>query len=115
MASDLKHIPTIRNPELYAELHWEWRECVLCLATWPLSLHHVCKHPRDDVRGNLVMVCGDGVSGCHGLLEAHAPTELFQLGRHILTERADIVAHLVWRLGEEEAREWLRRNLWVDL
>ncbi len=74
-----------------------------------LSLHHVLKHPRDDVRGNLVMLCGDGVRGCHGRMEAHDPVVERLLAEHISDARPDIFEHLEWRLGHDGAREWLRR------
>lgn len=78
-----------------------------------LSLHHICKHPRDDVRGNLVMLCGDGVRGCHGLIEARSAPTCARLGRYVLRERPDVLEHLDWRFGPLTP-EWLRRHLWID-
>jgi hypothetical protein len=106
-------------------LHHEWDECAICQSTgWDdcdgqrewvgLSLHHVCKHPRDDVRGNLVLLCGDGVRGCHGRIEAWDAVTLRLLGEHILEERPDTIAHLEWRFGEEGAQAWLQRHLKLD-
>lgn len=102
-----------RDSALLRQLHREWRECALCLETFRLSLHHVIKHPRDDVRGNLIMLCGDGVQGCHGRVEAHDPVVSRLLGEHIRDERPDVVEHVVARLGEEAAREWLLRQTGV--
>jgi hypothetical protein len=76
----------VRDPWLLRRLHHEWKECALCGATGPqLSLHHLRKHPRDDTEENLVMLCGSGTTGCHGLIEAndaetHATLEAY-LGR----------------------------------
>lgn len=111
---DPKPVPRIRDALLLRNLHFEWRECVVCGDVGRLSLHHVCKHPRDDVRANLVMVCGDGVQGCHGRIEAHDPIVCRLLGEHIRDHRPDIIEHLTWRMGNDSVREWLRRNLWLD-
>lgn len=104
-------------------LHHEWKECVLCHSVGlgvnfvpvGLSLHHILKHPRDDVRENLVMLCGDGVRGCHGHIEARDPVTCKLLGEHILEFRPDVVSHLGWRLGGPvAASEWLQRHLHVS-
>ena len=79
-----------------------------------MSLHHILKHPRDDVRGNLVMLCGHGTAGCHGLIEAHDARTLSLLGRHVISKRDDVIAHLYARLGVEAAEEFLRQTLLVD-
>ena len=120
-APDLKPPPRIRDRELLVALHHEWRECALCMGLgfgssfeWiGLSLHHVCKHPRDDVRGNLVMLCGDGTRGCHGLVEARDAKTLRWLGEHIIEERPDILEYLAWRKGET-AWEWFRLQFGID-
>lgn len=59
-----------------------------------LSLHHVSKHPRDDLRENLVMLCGDGVRGCHGKIEAHDHETIQALNHYLLASRPDVVEHL---------------------
>lgn len=51
------------------------RRCLLCPEqAW--TLHHLV--PRslggDDVRENLVPLCGSGTTGCHGLIEANNVT-----------------------------------------
>jgi hypothetical protein len=102
----------IRDPDLLRRLHYEWVECVICgVAGIRLSLHHVLKNPRQDVREGLVMLCGDGVQGCHGLIESHDPEAYRALAEHIVNERPDVVAHLERRLDKAAAREWLRRHL----
>lgn len=126
-APDWKPEGRIRNPELLRELHKEWRECALCGSIgWEhspvpenrvwigLSLHHINKHPRDDLRGNLVMVCGHGTAGCHGLIESNSAEHRGILGIYIVQNRPDTVEYLDWRLGGlERADEWLQRMLWV--
>lgn len=104
----------IRNPELLAELHLRWKECALCRATWPLSLHHIVKHPRNDVEGNLVMLCGDGVQGCHGMIEAGDQNTLYALGRHIHDERYDSIVYIYEHLGATAGREWMRQHLLLE-
>lgn len=79
-----------------------------------LSLHHFVKHPRDDLRGNLVMLCGHGTAGCHGLVEAHHEETLRALGKYVLAERGDTITHLYERLGAAPAQEFLHRNLLID-
>jgi HNH endonuclease. len=126
---DPKPEKRIKDSDLLRELHLEWKECALCRSIgetregvpnpeglrWiGLSLHHIVKHPKDDVRGNLVMLCGHGTAGCHGLIEAHDPDTLKDLGRYILTTRGDTIAHLYERLGATAARAFLSRNLLVD-
>lgn len=97
----------VRNPVLLKILHVEWRECALCGATGPrLSLHHLRKHPRDDVRPNLVMLCGDGVHGCHGDVEAGDRAKRLDLGTYLLAHRPDAVDFL--------GLPWIRRTLYAD-
>lgn len=103
----------VRDPELLRELHLEWKECALCRATGQLSLHHISKHPRDDERGNLVMLCGSGTTGCHGKIEARDEETLYALGRYILRSRGDVISYLYERLGAVAAQDYLRRTLLV--
>jgi len=105
----------VDDPELLRRLRWEWRgQCALedeTCVTW-LSLHHIHKHPRDDVRPNLVMLCGDGVAGHHGRIEHADRAARAALAGHILSERPDTVGYLIEKLrGAEQAMEWLRRYL----
>lgn len=110
---DPKPKPRIRDPQLLKFLHVIWKECALCRATDVLSVHHINKHPRDDVEGNCVMLCGSGTTGCHGLIEAHDHPTIIKLGTHILESRNDTIAHLFERKGPA-AKEWIRINLLVD-
>ena len=87
----------------------------MCLATAvELSLHHIHKHPRDDLRANLVMLCGDGTTGCHGKIEAHDSVTSLQLGRYLLEVRRDAIEYLAQKTGGPEARsEWMLRQFGV--
>ena len=116
---DPKPVGRVRDPALLKSLHKEWQECALCYGTQfsegRLSLHHIHKHPRDDVRGNLVMLCGDGVMGCHGRVEAHDPVAMRLLGEHIVDQRPDVVAYLVEQRGETGASAWIFRQYRVSI
>jgi hypothetical protein len=101
----------IKDPELLRQLHIAWRECSLCGATGRLSLHHINRHPRDDVRGNLVMLCGSGTTGCHGLIEARDTTKRWELAFYIREHRPDTLLYLEARFDVEGADNWLRRVL----
>lgn len=102
----------ISDPELLRHLHWEWVECAICgVAGVRLSLHHVLKSPRQDLREGLVMLCGDGVQGCHGLIESNDREARRALAQHIIDCRPDIFRHLIDRLGEVAAADWIDRRL----
>ena len=110
---DPRPIGRIKDPALFGVLHLRWRECVLCGANNLLSVHHINKHPRDDVEANLVMLCGHGTTGCHGLVEARNSEKLEELGAYILRARGDTIEYLYARLGPVGAQDWMRRNLLV--
>jgi hypothetical protein len=109
--ADPKPEPRVSDPELLRCLHRRWRECAVCgTSSGRLSLHHIRKHPRDDVEGNLVMLCGSGTTGCHGAVEAHDEKTLRRLRDHIECCRADTIDYLDWRLGGlDRATDWLDR------
>lgn len=111
--SDPRPRARVKDPELLRALHLVWRECVLCGAVDPLSLHHISKHPRDDVIGNLCMLCGSGTTGCHGLVEARDEDTVRELGAFIVAARSDVVSYLASSKGEQAAEEWMRQNLLV--
>jgi hypothetical protein len=114
MTADPKAPPRVRDPELMRRLHEEVTECEVTGGRWPLSLHHICRHPRDDLRANLVMVQGDGTIGFHGQLEARNPEALALLGKHIVEERPDTLAYLEWRFWKPgQAAAWLERRYLV--
>lgn len=115
MPPDLKPLKRVRNKDLLKILHRDWRECALCgERRGGLSLHHVHRHPRDDVRGNLVMLCGSGTTGCHGRVEAAHRETRRMLGWYILNERDDVLPYLAAKLGTEgSARAWIERMLYT--
>lgn len=116
---DPRPAPRIRDRELLARLHLAWGECALaeydlpgCLGTSPRSLHHIHRHPRDDVRPNLVMLCGSGTTGCHGAIEHADPETRLALGGYLRIRRPDTIAYLRAKLGGELAADaWLSRYL----
>ena len=98
----------VKDSALMKRLHQRWRECCLCGTTGPhLSLHHVHRHPRDDVEANLVMVCGSGTTGCHGRIEARDRVVGALLRDWLLLERPDTLEYLRGKLGAFAAREYL--------
>lgn len=108
--ADPKPARRIRDPQLLRTLHIRWRHCALCGERGPLSLHHVHKHPRDDVEANLVMLCGSGTTGCHGNIEHAEPGTCAGLERHIRVHRPDVCEYLRHKLGSAiAADDWLRR------
>lgn len=60
------------------------------------------------------MLCGDGVRGCHGLIEHRDEKKCRELGEYIRDYRPDTIEHLKWRFGEEGARAWLQRHVKLD-
>lgn len=49
--------------------------CRICERNLPLTRHHLVPKSLggSDVDDNIVPLCGDGVRGCHGLIEARDP------------------------------------------
>ena len=108
----------VDDPELLARLHLVWVECALpsCGKVSGLSLHHIHKHPRDDVEANLVMLCGSGTTGHHGAIEHHDHEVCRELAAYLMRERLDTMEYLGGKLGGVNAvREWLRSQLHVSL
>lgn len=109
MTPDPKPSKRVRDAQLLSGLHRYLHECeVTGERRNGLSLHHINRHPRDDVRGNLVMVDGSGTTGFHGRLEARDPEALALLGKYIVEHRPDTLDYLRWRYGEQ-APAWLVR------
>lgn len=83
-----------------------------------LSLHHVLPKGSpyfgDDVEGNLVMLCGSGTTGHHGLVESGDKVTMLLLGHHLRRRRLDVLAYVREKLkpqGPEAGDEWLRRHV----
>lgn len=114
MPPDPKPPKRIRDLDLLKELHTRWRgDCVLategeaCYES-RYSLHHIHKHPRDDLESNLAMLCGHGTVGHHGLIEAHDPIARAKFGLYLLDERPDTMFYLTAKCGgTKQAMAWL--------
>ena len=113
---DPKYPRRVADSALLRALHQEWRECVICGEhRGKLSLHHVHKHPRDDVRGNLVMLCGTGTTGCHGKVEHADRDSRRALGWYLVQNRPDVLRYLATKLrGEVQARAWIQRTFYIE-
>jgi hypothetical protein len=112
MTPDPKREKRIRDPELVRRMHFEFEECCIC-GDVLFSVHHVLKRSQggDDVRANLVALCGSGTTGCHGLVEGAEKDACAALGRYLETERGDTIAYLAARLGGfTAAAEWMRQR-----
>lgn len=57
------------------------------------------------------MLCGDGVRGCHGRVEAHDGPTVQALMNYLLASRPDTVIYLVHTLGRDSAVDWLQRQM----
>jgi hypothetical protein len=103
----------IKNPSVMRRLHVQGLICVLCGNQ--ASLHHL--YPKgqggDDVESNLIALCGDGVSGHHGLIEDGDVVTRISLGAYLFLERPDFMFYMQGKLGEEEGREWLRQRFYI--
>jgi len=79
-------------------------DCRVCGTRWPLTRHHLIKRSQggDDIDDNLVPLCGNGTTGCHGRVEARDSNTLHLL-RHLLTPEE--VAYCKAKKGEA----WLDR------
>lgn len=111
---DPKSAKRIRDPALLAGWHLTVKRCAIEDDTCEpvLSIHHIHKHPRDDVSGNIAMICGSGTTGHHGLIEAHDRETCDRFQAYLRETRPDVMEYLAKKLKGEEARdEWLRRHL----
>lgn len=64
---------------------------------------------------NLIALCGDGVTGHHGLIEAMDVAARIELGDYIKANRPDTVLYMQLKLGNEEGLEWLRQRFFMAL
>lgn len=99
MKADPRPAKRVRDSQLLARLHRRWHDCALSDDSCEpgLSLHHLSKHPRDDLVENLVMLCGHGTAGHHGRVEAHDEATLEELREYLRWERPDAWLYLVER------------------
>lgn len=82
--------------------------CLVCLwlgetQTRLSSLHHVVSKSLggDDVEENLVSLCGDGVSGCHGMVEAHDAQTCRAFAAALQQYDSAAYAYAIEKLGED--------------
>ena len=112
MTSDPKREKRIRDPELVRSMHFVFEECCIC-GNVLFSVHHVLKRLQggDDVKENLVPLCGSGTTGCHGDVEGAERAACAALGRYLKVERPDVISYLGLRLGSHvAAAEWMRQR-----
>lgn len=112
------------DPDLFKKVHLSARGCELaiyggCAKGQRLSAHHVLPKGSpyfgDDTKWNLVMVCGSGTTGHHGLIEAGDEPTLAALGRRLVMSRRDTIAYIEGKLGVVAGRDWLLRHLRVEV
>lgn len=118
---DPKNGARIKDPELMRKAHWAFDECVICGGI-DISIHHILSKSStasgqgDDVWENLVPLCGDGTSGCHGAVEHELDSVCRAVGLYLIQERPDTLFYLERKLGSREAAaEFLRRRYRVSL
>ena len=113
---DFRPSKRVKNPKVAKKLHANLGPCVLC-GDPAQSLHHVLPRSQggDDVEACLVAVCGDGVRGCHGLLENQDLQARMDLGAYLRMNRPDTLSYIRGKLGDEEGSEWLTRRLLIHL
>lgn len=115
VATDFKNPPRIKDPELMKRLWARRGVCVLCGN--PASIHHIYARGQqgDDVVENLIWLCGDGVTGHHGLIEAMDVVTRIELGEYIKKNRPSTILYMQLKLGNEEGLEWLRQRFFMVL
>ena len=112
MTPDPKRPKRIRDPELMRRMHFEFDECCIC-GNIDFSVHHILKRSQggDDVRANLVALCGHGTAGCHGAVEGAERAACAALGAYLEAERPDVIGYLAARLGGfTAAAEWMQQR-----
>lgn len=89
-------------------LHLATDCCEITGRTGRLHAHHAIRrsHSGDDVLGNILMISDDLHAAYH-----QADTEALRLvATHIVSSRPDTMLYLNHKLGEEGAKEWIRRH-----
>lgn len=81
----------------------------MCGVTGPLNAHHVLSRARggDDVVENLLLVCGSGTTGCHGMYHAGSHAVAKAIGEALSPAH---IKYLLKRLGEEPGRYFLENE-----
>jgi len=113
MAVDPKPAARIKDPDLMRLMHHEpTRECCVTGATTQIELHHILPRAQggDDVRANLAFLH----RRVHQAVTVNDPVAMKLLGEYIWAERNDTVAYLVFKLGKDQAVDWMRRRLMIQ-
>jgi hypothetical protein len=122
----------------------EFDECAACGGP-QANVHHVVQksspHFGDDLRENLVSLCGSGTMGCHGALHgspyvvtlrrverSQIPVRVTayrerrdaewvarRIGLHLAEQRPDVIAYVLRKLGGEQGRAYLRRFYYLEV
>lgn len=109
---DPKPEPRRKDPEARRVARLVADECAACgLSDVKLSVHHILygRDGRDDDPRNMLVVCGDGVLGCHGDFHHGDPDAKAALARAIAAA-PEKVAFVEDRLGREAGRDYLLRR-----
>lgn len=105
----------VRDPAVLRQVVFESDECVSCGdTTRRRSAHHVLHRSQggDDVRENLLVLCGDGVAGCHGRYH-NGDAQVLSLISAAIEARPDIAQYILDRLGVGPGRDYLFRRYLV--
>lgn len=88
--------------------------CTLCGSTYPLTLQHRrargmggTLRPETNSPAALVVLCGSGTTGCHGLIEAQpdlARARGYRVGQYVDPADVPILWHGSWRFLTAEGR-----------
>lgn len=108
---DVKPDPKRRRRHVETPGWWKKQQrrktgkCVLCRRTRKTSWHHLVPRSQGggDVEENLVELCGDGTTGCHGDIEARR-----RGARHHLRSKLT-VAQTAYIIGRTN-RDWIERH-----
>ena len=94
------------------------RTCVVC-GEPGANAHHVLYGSwagrRENVVPNGVMLCGSGTTGCHGKFHAGRKEVAKAIGEYIRDHRPDTLSYLATKLGDEEARDYMRRRYYTEV
>lgn len=113
MAADPKPKQRIKDPDLMRLMHAErTKECAITGSVLHIEIHHILPRAQggDDVRANLVFLHRT----FHQAVTINDPFALKLLGDHVWDERPDTIAYLVYKLGKDQAIDWMRRRLMIE-
>lgn len=127
---DWKPDAPIRDPAVFDWFHAQGFLCLVCGTDQDVNAAHLYGRGKggDDVKANLVPLCGSGSFGCHGAydnghshiveIDVKITPELVRLtiGRWLRSDDgSDARWYLTGKLGLLGAKEWARRQLGTTL